>query len=113
MRACCGVGSHTALVAIRPVKRLIQSKRELSIQWGGGVHLAPRPSEFEIHRRFDPFLLIDDFPLDVPERLTCGLSLAPHAAILLWFFFFFFPGGNITYVLAGREVGALATAMEE
>ena len=51
-------------MSLRPVKRLIRAKPTLE---GAGVHLR-RAFGFGETSDFDPFLLLDDFRNDVPER---------------------------------------------
>src|SRR6185437_14970975 len=75
-----------AIMSIRPVKRLIESKPTLE---GAGVHLR-RAFGFGNTTEFDPFLLLDDFRNDVPEDYVAGFPWHPHRGI-----------ETITYVLAG------------
>ena len=73
-------------MSIRPVQRLVKSKPTLE---GAGVHLR-RAFGFGDTSEFDPFLLLDDFRNDVPDRYLAGFPWHPHRGI-----------ETITYVLAG------------
>ena len=73
-------------MSLRPVKRLIKAKPTIE---GAGVHLR-RAFGFGNTSDFDPFLLLDDFRNDVPEKYLAGFPWHPHRGI-----------ETITYVLAG------------
>jgi redox-sensitive bicupin YhaK (pirin superfamily) len=73
-------------MSIRPVQRLIKAKPTME---GAGVHLN-RAFGFGNTKDFDPFLLLDDFRNDDPERYMAGFPWHPHRGI-----------ETITYVLAG------------
>jgi len=73
-------------MSLRPVKRLVDAKPTLE---GAGVHLR-RAFGFGDTGETDPFLLLDDFRNDVPERYLAGFPWHPHRGI-----------ETITYVLAG------------
>ena len=60
-------------MSIRPVKKVVQSKPTLE---GAGVQLR-RAFGFGNTTEFDPFLLLDDFRNDNPERLPRRLPVAP------------------------------------
>jgi redox-sensitive bicupin YhaK (pirin superfamily) len=75
-----------AIMSVRPIKRLIQSKPTLE---GAGVRLR-RAFGFGNTSEFDPFLLLDDFRNDRPEDYLAGFPWHPHRGI-----------ETITYVLAG------------
>ncbi len=71
----------------RTVAMITHSKPTLE---GAGVHLK-RAFGFGDTRRFDPFLLLDDFRSDVPEHYLKGFPWHPHRGI-----------ETITYVLKGE-----------
>ena len=73
-------------MAIRQVKRLIQSKPTVE---GAGVRLR-RAFGFGATEEFDPFLLLDDFRNERPQDYLAGFPWHPHRGI-----------ETITYVLAG------------
>lgn len=73
-------------MSIRPVQRLVHAKPTLE---GAGVHLR-RAFGFGDTSDFDPFLLLDDFPNDVPKDYLAGFPWHPHRGI-----------ETITYVLTG------------
>ena len=64
-------------MSIRPVKRLIKSKPTIE---GAGVHLR-RAFGFHNTSDFDPFLLLDDFPNDLPEDYLAGFPWHPIVAL--------------------------------
>ena len=74
-------------MSIRSVKRIVQAQPTLE---GAGVHLR-RAFGFGDPGEFDPFLLLDDFRNDVPEKYLAGFPWHPHRGI-----------ETITYVLAGN-----------
>jgi redox-sensitive bicupin YhaK (pirin superfamily) len=74
-------------MSIRPVKRIVQAQPTME---GAGVHLR-RAFGFGNPSEFDPFLLLDDFRNDDPERYLAGFPWHPHRGI-----------ETITYVLAGN-----------
>jgi hypothetical protein len=80
------IRSDLAIMSIRPVKRIIQSKPTLV---GAGVKLR-RAFGFGETSEFDPFLLLDDFRNDRPDDYRAGFPWHPHRGI-----------ETITYVLAG------------
>ena len=73
-------------MAIREVKRLVQSKPTVE---GAGVRLR-RAFGFGTTHDYDPFLLLDDFRNDRPQDYLAGFPWHPHRGI-----------ETITYVLAG------------
>jgi redox-sensitive bicupin YhaK (pirin superfamily) len=73
-------------MSIRPIQRLIKAKPTME---GAGVHLN-RAFGFGNTSDFDPFLLLDDFRNDDPEKYLAGFPWHPHRGI-----------ETITYVLAG------------
>lgn len=73
-------------MSIRPVKRLVKARPTLE---GAGVHLR-RAFGFGNTDDFDPFLLLDDFRNEDPEKYLSGFPWHPHRGI-----------ETITYVLAG------------
>ncbi len=73
-------------MSIRPVKRLVKARPTLE---GAGVHLR-RAFGFGSTEEFDPFLLLDDFRNEDPEKYLSGFPWHPHRGI-----------ETITYVLAG------------
>jgi redox-sensitive bicupin YhaK (pirin superfamily) len=73
-------------MSLRPVKEIIQTKATLE---GAGVKLQ-RAFGFGQTKKFDPFLLLDDFRNDNPEDYLAGFPWHPHRGI-----------ETITYVLAG------------
>jgi redox-sensitive bicupin YhaK (pirin superfamily) len=73
-------------MSIRPVKRT--SRAQPAIE-GAGVHLH-RAFGFGDTAETDPFLLLDDFRNESPERYRAGFPWHPHRGI-----------ETITYVLAG------------
>lgn len=73
-------------MSIRPVKRLVKARPTLE---GAGVHLR-RAFGFGNTEDFDPFLLLDDFRNEDPEKYLSGFPWHPHRGI-----------ETITYVLAG------------
>jgi quercetin 2,3-dioxygenase len=75
-----------AVMSIRPVKRVVQSKPTME---GAGVKLH-RAFGFGDTGEFDPFLLFDDFRNDRPDDYRAGFPWHPHRGI-----------ETITYVLAG------------
>lgn len=74
-------------MSIRPIKRIVQAKPTME---GAGVHLR-RAFGFGNPSEFDPFLLLDDFRNDNPEKYMAGFPWHPHRGI-----------ETITYVLAGN-----------
>ena len=73
-------------MSVRPVKRIIEAEPTIE---GAGVHLR-RAFGFGKTEEFDPFLLLDDFRNERPERYRAGFPWHPHRGI-----------ETITYVLAG------------
>ena len=73
-------------MSLRPVKKLIHAQPTME---GAGVHLN-RVFGFGDTTDFDPFLLLDDFRNDDPEKYLAGFPWHPHRGI-----------ETITYVLAG------------
>src|SRR3954465_1234156 len=73
-------------MSVRPVKRFVKAK---PTQEGAGVSLR-RAFGFGNTTDFDPFLLLDDFRNDDPEKYKAGFPWHPHRGI-----------ETITYVLAG------------
>jgi len=69
------------------IKKIIKSKPTIE---GAGVHLK-RVFGFSEENLFDPFLLLDDFRSDIPERYIKGFPWHPHRGI-----------ETITYMLAGQ-----------
>lgn len=74
-------------MSIRPVKRIIEAQPTME---GAGVHLR-RAFGFGDPGEFDPFLLLDDFRNEHPDRYKAGFPWHPHRGI-----------ETITYVLAGN-----------
>lgn len=74
-------------MSIRPVKRVSKAKATLE---GAGVHLR-RAFGFGDTSETDPFLLLDDFRNEDPEKYLAGFPWHPHRGI-----------ETITYVLAGE-----------
>ena len=72
--------------SIRKIARVIRSKPVIE---GGGVHLN-RVFGFSDVPLFDPFLLLDDFRSDDPERYVAGFPWHPHRGI-----------ETVTYMLEG------------
>ena len=70
----------------RPIKILLQSKPTLE---GAGVHLKRAFGYYEVPQ-FDPFLLMDDFRNDEPNKYLRGFPWHPHRGI-----------ETITYMLEG------------
>ena len=70
----------------RTIKKIIKSKPTIE---GAGVHLN-RVFGFHETHLFDPFLLLDDFRSDDPEKYLAGFPWHPHRGI-----------ETITYMLAG------------
>ena len=73
-------------MSLRPVREIIHTKATLE---GAGVKLQ-RAFGFGQTKKFDPFLLLDDFRNDNPEDYLAGFPWHPHRGI-----------ETITYVLAG------------
>jgi len=73
-------------MSIRPVKQVTRAQPTLE---GAGVHLH-RAFGFGDTEATDPFLLLDDFRNEDPERYRAGFPWHPHRGI-----------ETITYVLAG------------
>lgn len=73
-------------MSIRPVKSISGTQPTLE---GAGVHLH-RVFGFGDTSQTDPFLMMDDFRNDEPEKYTAGFPWHPHRGI-----------ETITYVLAG------------
>ncbi|MBW6460476.1 MAG: pirin family protein [Bacteroidales bacterium] len=71
---------------IRPIKKIFTPKPVLE---GAGVHLKRAFGYYEIPQ-FDPFLLMDDFRNDIPEKYLKGFPWHPHRGI-----------ETITYMLEG------------
>lgn len=72
--------------AIRPIRKIMKSRPTLE---GAGVHLR-RAFGWNIVPELDPFLLLDDFRSDDPERYLAGFPWHPHRGI-----------ETITYVIDG------------
>ena len=70
----------------RPIKTLLKSKPTLE---GAGVHLKRAFGYYEVPQ-FDPFLLMDDFRNDEPNKYLRGFPWHPHRGI-----------ETITYMLEG------------
>ncbi|MFO7614614.1 MAG: pirin family protein [Bacteroidales bacterium] len=70
----------------RPIKKVFTPKPVLE---GAGVHLKRAFGYYEIPQ-FDPFLLMDDFRNDIPEKYLKGFPWHPHRGI-----------ETITYMLEG------------
>ena len=75
-------------MSLRPPPRRRSVRTQPTIE-GAGVKLQ-RAFGFRQHRRFDPFLLFDDFRNDNPDDYLAGFPWHPHRGI-----------ETITYVLAG------------
>jgi len=73
-------------MSLRPVKEIIQTKSTIE---GAGVKLQ-RAFGFGETKKFDPFLLLDDFRNENPSDYLAGFPWHPHRGI-----------ETITYVLAG------------
>jgi len=73
-------------MSVRPIKQISESTPTLE---GAGVHLR-RAFGFGKTEDFDPFLLLDDFRNDDPQKYLAGFPWHPHRGI-----------ETITYVLAG------------
>ncbi len=73
-------------MSIRPIKQVSAAQPTME---GAGVHLS-RAFGFGDPSLTDPFLMLDDFRNDVPERYAKGFPWHPHRGI-----------ETITYVLAG------------
>jgi Pirin-related protein len=75
------------MVQTRKIRKVLKSKPTIE---GAGVYLK-RAFGFGDTHMFDPFLLLDDFRSDDPERYLAGFPWHPHRGI-----------ETITYVLAGK-----------
>jgi hypothetical protein len=75
------------MVQTRKIRKVLKSKPTIE---GAGVYLK-RAFGFGDTHMFDPFLLLDDFRSDDPERYLAGFPWHPHRGI-----------ETITYMLAGK-----------
>lgn len=74
------------MTATRTIKKVLKSVPTIE---GAGVHLK-RAFGFNLKPQLDPFLLLDDFHSDIPERYLKGFNWHPHRGI-----------ETITYLLIG------------
>lgn len=73
-------------MSIRPIKSIVEAAPTME---GAGVHLR-RAFGFGKSTDFDPFLLLDDFRNEDPDKYRAGFPWHPHRGI-----------ETVTYVLAG------------